>query len=379
MANLETSTASVLPFEDPMVAFDDESAEKTLALAVTVDSSHLKYAAVLVRSALDHLSSDWRLRAFILACGLDEHDRRRIENSWADDRLSIEWPTLDLEMIRGRWPGATGSGIVLYYRLYLAEALPPTVNRVLFLDADTLVTGDLVELWRSPFEGMAVQAVPDTYARVVHLSRLSDPNLPDDIRLDPAAGYFNAGVMLIDLGKWRCDKVGAQATSLMWRYREVLLSRDQDALNCVLSGRWKPLSVAWNFHEIPGATRTWQTPADSAESLRKAILSPRIVHFIGCKPWDPDCRHIDRERWRRAARAAGVSTIRGGPLFRWFRAPLYDLQWQLRRGVLEAKDLARTWAAARQVLLKPWLLLEYPVWSAWRRFRLLGRARSGIR
>lgn len=338
--------------------------DRIVAVAATVDASHLDYLAVMLRSAADRLTPGWRLRTFVIGYEIDDDARRRFETRLAHAKVETEWRTLELAMVRGRWPGAAGGGVTLYYRLYLAEALPDDVERILFLDVDLHVEGDLVELWRSPFDGHIVQAVPDAYADKAHLPRLSRIDFPRGPRFDASTPYFNAGVLLIDLARWRRENIGAQAAGFLWAYGERLSGRDQDALNLALFGRWKPLSAKWNFHEIPGALRSWRAGADTPETLREAILRPSIVHFIGCKPWAVDCRHAGREAWRSTARAVGVRPNSGGLAFRLFRAPLYDLQWRLRRGVFQAQDAAQAGRAARLLLARPWLALTYPIWRA---------------
>jgi len=345
-----------------MTAREKDTEDSTVVVAATVDAAHLDYLAVAVRSALDGLAQGWKLRLFVLEYGVDSETKRQFERRFerlsADERLEIEWRRRDLEMIRGRWPGAVGGGVVLYYRLYLGEILPETVDRVLFLDADVLVTGDLSELWRSPFEGAIVQAVPDAYAHELHLPRLRALDLPEDAAPDSTSGYFNAGVLLFDLARWREVQGSAKATSLMWTHGANLQGRDQDALNLVLAGRWKPLSIAWNFHELPERLASWRAPADDAVSLREAARDPRIIHFIGCKPWAGDCLHYGRERWRETARSLGLeapeSTV-------GLTASLHDLERRLRRLGLGA--------AARLLLRRPWLLAVYPFWAIWRRMR----------
>ena len=73
-----------------------------------------------------------------------------------------------------------------YYRLELAELLPESIDKVLYLDGDIIVRRSINDLWNTDISNYALAAVPD-----------------NNIGLDLRSGYFNSGVMLINLKYWR--------------------------------------------------------------------------------------------------------------------------------------------------------------------------------
>jgi len=85
----------------------------------------------------------------------------------------------------------------------------------------------------------------------------------------PRRRYFNAGVMLIDIGRWRTEHVGSKAFEFTRRHLPILQQYDQDSLNAVLAGRWKELDPRWQVQpgpRIPSAAnrRTTRTSFISA-------------------------------------------------------------------------------------------------------------------
>lgn len=161
----------------------------------------------------------------------------------------------------------------VYYRFLVPYMLQSSVERVLFLDADTIVTGSLNELFEFDLEGACIGAVNDPLSSLLARER----NLK--------GAYFNAGVMVIDLQSWRDLDVSHRALQLLDSDREKrrLNLYDQDALNIVLEGRWAALPGNFNHLVAAQFIGTFQQ-----RHTRKPDRTG-IVHFSGtCKPWDAD-------------------------------------------------------------------------------------------
>jgi lipopolysaccharide biosynthesis glycosyltransferase len=98
--------------------------------------------------------------------------------------------------------------------------------------------------------------------------------------INSEAEYFNAGIMLIDVARWRSDDIAARALTYLRQYRRQVYFWDQEALNATLVGKWTKLDQRWN----------WSPRFDRIEfhdpDFGHAEKSPWIVHFSGAlKPW----------------------------------------------------------------------------------------------
>ena len=308
--------------------------ERTVSVVVCIDEGFLTPLLVMLRSACRGLAAGWKLNVFVFGYEIGEPGRKRLESGLSGLPVDIRWRTLDLSVIRAYWPGIRAkSEETVYYRLFLGEEIPDSIERLLFLDADLLVDGDLAELWELPFDGQVLQAVPDAYARVLHTRGLSSI---EGLGYSEETPYFNAGVLLIDLKRWREENVGKRAVSLLWKYREQFPGRDQDALNCVLVGRWKRLPPTWNFHRLPEHPGHWETGGATADELREAFRRPAITHYIGIKPWSAKKRPIGQRRWWAEARRAGIPAVRRPLGLRLWETvvvgPVTRLRWRIRHG-----------------------------------------------
>jgi lipopolysaccharide biosynthesis glycosyltransferase len=167
-------------------------------------------------------------------------------------------------------------------RLHVGSVLPAEVTRVVYLDVDTLVLGDLTELLDSDLAGCTVGASINEVGGDRSWI-LGDTAVFSDHGAK-APGYFNSGVLLIDMEKWRADGVTEQATQLYERYGHELRTHDQDLLNVIFSGAWTPIPEKWNKlveHSVHGRFGNGR--------LDHLTRREGIVHFIGgTKPWHPE-------------------------------------------------------------------------------------------
>jgi lipopolysaccharide biosynthesis glycosyltransferase len=161
-----------------------------------------------------------------------------------------------------------------YYRLLMSEVLPPSVHRILYLDCDIMLRGDLANLWCLPLSNAIVAAAPDPDFTHNHVL-----GLPDD------APYFNAGVLLVDLARWRSEAIGQNALAFAAAHPDRLTYNDQCALNWVLRGRWRVLDPAWNL-QTSALSRVVKGEIQYFNPIPSSATDARIVHFNAPgRPW----------------------------------------------------------------------------------------------
>jgi lipopolysaccharide biosynthesis glycosyltransferase len=194
-------------------------------------------------------------------------------------RDSAGWPFCQVEYVEPRYGDARALPVwgrvtaLTYARLSLGEYLPSESRPVILLDSDALVLTDIGQLPAIDLEGAIAAVTQDPY--IPFLSSAGGLLNHAALGLKPDAKYFDAGVMLIDIGRWRAAGVGPRALAFIQRHKRTLQQYDQDALNAVLAGRWKELDPRWQVH--PRAANSLGGPT---------LDEPYIVHFSGLlKPW----------------------------------------------------------------------------------------------
>lgn len=135
---------------------------------------------------------------------------------------------------------ASGYLSVATYNRFLIADLYPNLNRVLYLDVDIIVSKDIKELFEKDIEDFCLGAIPDQ----------GDPNyvqkLKQNLDMNQASSYFNAGILLLDLQKWRAQNIREKLFAIERQYRGKLLCNDQDILNKCFENNYKQLGMCYN-------------------------------------------------------------------------------------------------------------------------------------
>jgi lipopolysaccharide biosynthesis glycosyltransferase len=188
---------------------------------------------------------------------------------------------------------AAHGGAVSCARLLLPDVLTH-VDRLVYLDADTLTRQPLDELWELSLGGAVLGAVrnvvePSMAARLTALG-VADPRR-----------YLNSGVLVMDLAAMRREGTAATLLRCVHERGAELLWVDQDALNLVLGDGWHELDPKWNAQNSFWDWPQWAQDVLGADAVEQARSAPAVLHFEGpwmCKPWHFLCRHEYTETYR---------------------------------------------------------------------------------
>jgi len=236
-------------------------------IVLSSDAAYAMPLAVTLRSIVESNIADWPLSFHILYSGIDDELRSRIESSLPRGSARVSWHHVDVSFWSNHsFTEAPHMSPMSFARIQIADALRNHHGRALFLDSDLLVFGSLRDLWNVDLGRNHIAAVEDS--GIATWKARGDP-MPENF--PSVSGYFNAGVMLIDLDAWREARVAERA--MQYLAKQSTPFGDQDALNAVIDGRWKSLDRRWNLQIYPMAEPVTKTQA-------------AIVHFVtGTKPW----------------------------------------------------------------------------------------------
>ena len=164
-----------------------------------------------------------------------------------------------------------------FYLLLLTEILPKTIDKVLYLDGDCIIRHSLLPLWNIDVEGYAIAAVPDCQE--------GDIRKYNRLRYSSQLGYFNSGVMLINLDYWRKNEVVTMFADYVTQYPDRIKSADQDVFNVLFSKKKLSIPIKYNLtHGFLWTTPRWDYWKYEKE-FQEALKDPVIIHFTGKKPW----------------------------------------------------------------------------------------------
>jgi lipopolysaccharide biosynthesis glycosyltransferase len=178
-----------------------------------------------------------------------------------------------------------------YYRLLMSRLLPTSVNKILYLDGDIIVRGSLKDLWNINIDNVALAAVPDAGSGILEVyNRLG---------MSIALGYFNAGVMLVNVEYWRKYNLQEKMFAFLKNNKDKITLGDQDTVNYILRDIKTHLPLKYNvqtmflykFDYICFSVYQYKQEFD------EAIRNPVILHFSGCRPWERNCQHPYKEEF----------------------------------------------------------------------------------
>jgi lipopolysaccharide biosynthesis glycosyltransferase len=265
-------------------------------VACTIDNNYVQHCAVMLASLLDSNKSEF-FEIYIIHNGIENNNKRKIEKFLSkqsnckyklillDEKYLLELPV--------NLPLFGHISIATYFRIFLAEVLPKTLDKVLFLDSDMIIRKGIRWLWETNLEGYSHAAAINPGLKD-HFSNLYQQ------AVNPT--YFNAGVLLINLQFWRENAVLSKACNLIRNYGEKLKCWDQDVLNILLNSDWLRVGLTWNA--TPRVFRGEIKPEElmTDENTDAVAQDPAIVHFAGGgfhKPWYFQCEHPFKDLYKK--------------------------------------------------------------------------------
>jgi lipopolysaccharide biosynthesis glycosyltransferase len=297
-----------------------------IPIACAVNRSYVLPLAVLLESIKQHLRPGFRAELYLIHTGIPQSSLAVISSILETHSIILTEAQLSAAPQAPPFPREASAPLLL------PELLPPSVERVLFLDADMLVLDDLANLWETPPDQHVLAGAVD--AAVPLCSAPRGVKGWQALGIPPAAPYFNCGVLLIHLGRWREREVTRRAHQYLKTTREPVDYLHQEALNAVLWDDWQLLPERWNLL----ASRAGR-PHDPTAS--QAWRQPGIVHFAGrMKPWRAPIGGPFNAPYQQVLERmlllipAGPSTVRDRlcSLYdRYLRAALYPLEQYLWR------------------------------------------------
>jgi lipopolysaccharide biosynthesis glycosyltransferase len=255
-------------------------------VALAVDQNFKQAFPTTLESLVGNATAP--LRLWILSRGLDESYQQWVSHAWPE--VPITFLNLDGSEygdVARMMPHITVSTMD---RLVLPDLLTE-VDRITYVDVDTVTEGDVCELAATDLRGYPLAARTSVWSATEWWRRaavLLPPERASDLRRTMSARHafdfknINAGVLVLDLARMRADDFTANFLPLVPRFG----LHDQDVLNAYVGPDRAELDERWNVLPVLQV---------------REIATPGIIHFIGgLKPWGDELAP-DRERWQHYA------------------------------------------------------------------------------
>ena len=264
------------------------------------DDNYARHMGVAIYSLLSHNTKVSKIRLFIVDNNISSENISKISqviSTFDNAELTFipfeKWAeNLHINMA---WPISLSS----YARLFVGEMLPGDIERLLYLDSDMLVCEDLSNLWNTELGDKMIGAIQDQV----------NGNAKTSIGLNLSDDYFNAGLLLFNLKKWRNEGMGEKCLNFIASYGGQVIHHDQGTLNGLLKDLWLRLPLKYNvmtIHYIMSQSKIKRYFRDKSsfydlEEIEDAKLRPSILHFtpsFTSHPWELNCKHPKRDLYK---------------------------------------------------------------------------------
>ncbi len=263
--------------------------KEIIPIFYAADENYLPYLIVSLSSLKENANKEYQYNVYILTTGLSEAAEAKL-HKYADENFLLQWVNVSKKMqdvknmlqLRDYYTGAT------YYRIFIAE-LFPQYEKAIYLDSDTVVLGDISELYHQPISNHLVGAIPDGAVAAVPEFRIYTKEVLGIL----AKNYFNAGVLLMNLAQFRKSGFYQKFCDLLCTYK-FKVAQDQDYLNVLCKNKVAFIGEEWNCMPIGG----------------EDTCVPKLIHYnLTLKPWHYDNILFQEYFWQYARKTEDYEKI----------------------------------------------------------------------
>lgn len=213
---------------------------------IVTNSRYLEYAYILLFSFFEKHTIE-QVDIYLPYENLTENELSELSgfvNKYEGKKLI---PMYVGEEFKSRVQSRNGIGVETYYRILAIDMLPKDIDRILYLDVDMVVRGNLNELYSIDLAGYAFAVCEDIFGKIngFHEANKRRLSIPEEY------SYFNAGVMLYNLEYLRSDNAASKLLEAIYRDYERYEYNDQDVINELYYD--KLLYVPWHLYNLPPA------------------------------------------------------------------------------------------------------------------------------
>ncbi len=229
--------------------------------------------------SLKRLSGLDRLDVHVIHRDLDETDMRRIR-ALENGNTSISFIRFDAGLLNGS-PTTSRYPLEIYFRLFAPILLEKNIDRILYLDVDTICINSLVELYNTDIEDYYFAGCTHTKRMLTRINA---------IRLGMGSGskacYINTGVMLMNLSRLRSEWDPDRIFAFIRDRGQTFVLPDQDIIMALYGSRIRLLdTLRYNLSD-----RILRLNNISMDSRRMSLDDVRrqtcLIHYCGrSKPW----------------------------------------------------------------------------------------------
>ncbi len=266
-------------------------------IVYTFDDGYSEITAVSIVSLLNNNQHIENLKLYIIDCGIKEANKIALTELVQSYGRNVTYiPAIDLsqkicvELDTSYW------NQVCYIRLFFAELLPQ-LDKVMHIDCDTIVRGDISCIYDIDLNGYVYAACYDC-----------SPCPKISAGFEECDPYYSNGFLIFNLKTIRDEGIEKKFVRYIEEKKGKLPHLDQDVINGVARDKVRVLPPQYNLMSITALFSrrcielfSENEPYYSIDELINAVKNPIVVHFVGyqfiSRPWAQPCYHPYNDEW----------------------------------------------------------------------------------
>lgn len=260
-----------------------------LNIAYSSDDNYTKHLLVSMVSLLENNKEFEQINIYILSNGITEINKQLL-TEWCQ-KYGANIKFTEFESISDKVDTDGSFSKSAFGRLFLDDFIDK--DKVLYLDCDSAINGSYYELMQLDISDWLACAVQDNvsayFKQVIGMKK-------DDV-------YFNSGVILFNLKKWREENMQKKAMEIIKKFHGSVPHQDQGVFNAICYKRILRLHPKYNyqcpmFEYTPKQLQIMNPGYYSEQELREAKENPIFIHFtegFSNRPWRVNSSHPNKD------------------------------------------------------------------------------------
>jgi len=235
-------------------------------LVVSDDYYAILMAAFLKSVELNHHTNEI-VEVYIVDDNISKKNKQRIISSISSPKIKLNWLVMNeiipkdiqLPLVGNSYP------INTYIRVLIPHFIPKDIKKIIFFDVDMIMLDDVSKLWAIDTGDYVIGAVSDTIGTIPKTLGNGIENY-QELGLDPDLGYFNAGLLVMNVDKWLQQDITKKTFDTINNNKKYAGLGDQYGLNISLAGNWHAIDPLWSCFSV------------------NTDANPHLIHYFNVKP-----------------------------------------------------------------------------------------------
>lgn len=256
------------------------------------DNNYAIFAGISILSLFINNKHIPDITVYVIDDGIAEENKKKyyqIAEKYSRDIVFLDL-TKGIQILEELHMPKYRNSYTTYLKLFTFDILPDDVERIFFIDSDSIIVGDLSEMIDFDLKGNVIGAVKDGLSQTYK----------EALGFPAGDSWYNMGIMLVDVQQWKkqqCQKLIIE----QMKKRQAYIAVDQDLLNITQHGKITTLHPKYNatahhyVYESKGFLKHLpQKGFYDAETLDEGNKDARIRHFerfVGESPWNVNSIH----------------------------------------------------------------------------------------